>query len=122
MLVNGSFQNDKTYPVEASVIVVDDRTLLERSEGYGIHITRWSLDTQSSLYYLKANPANKVCVDLLYKNHHLTRWDQHRTFCFNLTENMPTLTSFIHWWNEHRRATDPIFPQLKIDAASVYVY
>ena len=51
--INGMFRNNSTYAKPAEVIVTDDTSLLERTEGYCIHVTRWALDTQSSMFFIK---------------------------------------------------------------------
>ena len=51
--INGMFRNNATYERPAEVIVTDDTSLLERTEGYCIHVTRWALDTQSSMFFIK---------------------------------------------------------------------
>jgi hypothetical protein len=120
MYINGSFTNPGPNDTPAEVIVTDDSTLLERSEGYAIHISRFSIDTQSSLFFMKADPAMKVCFELM-KAGVGGIWEAQRSLCWSVTENLPTLTAFLHKWNSYRRVNaaipDPIFPALSIDGA-----
>ena len=54
-----AFYINSTYDRPAEVIVTDDTSLLERTEGYCIHVTRWALDTQSSMFSLKKTKTRK---------------------------------------------------------------
>ena len=63
--VNGSFVNNSEYPQLASVLVSDDRSILERTEGYTVTITRFSVDTQSNMFFIEKDDKKRVCVELL---------------------------------------------------------
>ena len=113
--INAQYLNTTTTDQPAEVLVLDDSALLQRSEGYAIHLTRWSLDTQTSLYFVKADEAKQVTIALMAK--HGQGWHLDREQTFYVDENLPTVTAFLQWWNSQKRAGDSVFPRMSIDGA-----
>ena len=116
--INGQYKNNSTYPQPAEVLVSDDISILERTKGYHVAVTRFSVDTQTTMFYIKKDVGKEVAVEILVNTHKdRARWDTYRSFSFTLSEDVPTLTSFLHFWNEHQHSEDPIYPTLAIDGA-----
>ena len=113
--INAQYLNHSDHSQPAEVLVLDDRALLQRSEGYAIHLTRWSLDTQTNLYFVKADTAKQVHVQLLRKHNQV--WEVDRQHTFHISENLPTVTAFLQWWNALRRAGDSVYPVMSIDGS-----
>lgn len=113
--INAQYLNTTTTDQPAEVLVLDDSALLQRSEGYAIHLTRWSVDTQTSLYFVKADEAKLATIAITTK--HGGAWAVDRTESFYIDENLPTVTAFLQWWNSKRREGDNVFPAMSIDGA-----
>ena len=114
--INGQTQNHTDVAMPAETIVIDDSTLLERTEGYNIHITRFAVDTQSTMFYVKKDVSKIAKVELMMIDQHRAQWVQHRAFTFTIDEDLPTLTALIHKWNDNRHILrDPVFPVLQVD-------
>ena len=121
--INGSYKNTTAYEQLAEVLVTDDVTILERTEGYHVCITRFSVDTQSTMFFIQKDPDKRVCIELLRQHivQGVEEWQTWRTFCFSVTDHMPTLTAFLRFWNSHQLFDDPVFPALSVDGAGRFV-
>ncbi len=122
--INGSFVNHTSSPQLAQIMVSDDKTILERTEGYTVTITRFSVDTQSNMFFIQKDEAKRVAVEIMYQeqqqvdNVQTLVWRVRRAFDFALTDDMPTLTAFLHFWNSHHEPiVDDVFPKLSVDSA-----
>ena len=102
--VNASQYNASSAPVEALIKIEDRQDILKRSDDWMVNVIRWTLDTQSSLYYLPADPTATVTMELF--GYTRTTHDAAaatrilETRAFTLSEGQATVSSFLQELNE----------------------
>ena len=60
--LNAEVYNSTDVPIDAVIKISDQDDILKFQEHWAVHIVRWAVDTQASLYYVK--PDNDVWVTL----------------------------------------------------------
>ena len=107
---NSFFMNCEQYNATSenipALIKIEDRSdILTRQDRYMVHVTRFALDTQASLFYLAPDTTATISVTLfayLGANNH--RVDKKKIFVsertFVLTEGAATLADFLEQLNE----------------------
>ena len=105
--LNAETFNDTSSPIDAVINISDRDDILKFQDKWCCHITRFAVDTQESLYYVK--PDNDTWVTLtciqytLLNQHHQSDSTRHfvdqRTL--RMTKGASTLADFLYQLNEN---------------------
>ena len=114
--INASQYNETSAPVDATIKVEDRQDILKRSDDWFVNVVRWTIDTQSTLNYLPADPTATLTMELFKYTRYLGHGapadheatDSAETRVFTLDRPMATLASFLVALNEQ-------VPQIPID-------
>ena len=60
--LNAEQYNTSAEPVEASITIQDRADILSRQDNWMVHVTRFAIDTQASLYYIPPDPTATVTL------------------------------------------------------------
>ena len=97
--INASQFNATDVPVGAVIKIEDRQDILKRAQGWLCNVVRWTIDTQSSLFYLKADPTATVSMELFeytFATHaHAAQSTIIETRTFTLDQPQATLASFL---------------------------
>ena len=103
--LNAEQYNATSEPIEASITIEDRSDILSRQDNWMVHVTRFAIDTQASLYYIP--PDSTATVTLTVFDYHETahhRIDQTRYFrdqrTVTLEKGASTLAGFLQLLND----------------------
>ncbi|HHZ93489.1 TPA: hypothetical protein EYN65_23895 [Candidatus Poribacteria bacterium] len=102
--LNAEQYNAETKPVEAFIQISDRDDILSRQDNWAVHITRFAIDTQTSLFYVPPDSdATVTLTSFNYVYEHRQRLDTTKHFTDRRTVNMAngasTLSDFLEQLN-----------------------
>lgn len=105
LYLNCEQYNDSDVPVDCEIKVSDRDDILSRQDRWAVHITRFAVDTQSSLFYVPADPtATLTITSFNYVDAIGHRVDQQKHFIdrrtLTMTNGASTLADFLQMLND----------------------
>ena len=103
--LNAEQYNTTSEPVEASITIQDRSDILSRQDNWMVHVTRFAIDTQASLYYIPPDPTATATLTV-FQYHDVAHYrvDQTRYFqdqrTVTLAKGASTLAGFLELLNE----------------------
>ena len=104
--LNAETYNSTTVPIDAVITVSDRDDILKFQEHWAVHITRFAIDPQASLYYVKPDNdawVTLTCIEYTVLREHRTDTTKHfvdqRTL--RMTKGASTLADFLDQLNEN---------------------
>ena len=111
--LNSEVYNPTNVPIDATITISDRDDILKFQEHWAVHITRFAVDTQASLYYVKPDKDAWVTLtSVLYNRLANHRVDDTKHFVdqrtLRMTNGASTLADFLHQLNLNVPVTAPL--------------
>ena len=116
--------NDSTEEVECSILIQDRDDILKRQDRWCVHVTRFAVDTQASLFYVAPDATATLDLELFsYRGSTAhTRLSKKKFFIdqrsFNLSKGAATLADLLDQMNDAVPALDHPDPDVHPDLSS----
>ena len=103
--LNAEVYNSTDVPIDAVIKISDQDDILKFQEHWAVHIVRWAVDTQASLYYVEPNNDTWVTLTTIrYRNIADHRTDMTKHFVdqrtLRMTNGASTLADFLAQLND----------------------
>ena len=103
--LNAEVYNSTDVPIDALIKISDQDDILKFQEHWAVHIVRWAVDTQASLYYVEPNNDTWVTLTTVrYSDDHNHRTDMTKHFIdqrtLRMTNGASTLADFLAQLND----------------------